>query len=69
MLNYDAKAKTISSKFKTYELNEIDEVLMYQWIKSGDLCMKAFEAWSAAQRAEAFADGAESEALNYAGSF
>ena len=61
MLTYDSKAETISSKSKTYKLVEVGEELIYQWIKSGDLSMKAFDAWSRAQRAEAYEDGVDSE--------
>lgn len=61
MLNYDAAAGTISSKFTTYKLVDVGEELIYQWIKAGFLSMKAFDAWSRAQRAEAYADGVDSE--------
>lgn len=45
MIIFNDSAKTFESKFKSYPIKDINENLVYQWIKSGDLSLPAFKKW------------------------
>jgi hypothetical protein len=45
MIIFNNSAKTFESKFKSYPLKDINENLIYQWIKSGDLSLSDFKKW------------------------
>lgn len=45
MIIFNSSANTFESKFKSYPIKDINENLVYQWIKSGDLSLPAFKKW------------------------
>lgn len=45
MIIFNSSANTFESRVKSYPLKEINESIVYQWIKSGDLSLPVFKKW------------------------
>jgi len=45
MITYNADKHTFSSNCKVYTIEEVTEKLMYEWVKTGQVNFKSFNAW------------------------
>lgn len=45
MITYNKDKQVFSSKFKQYTVAEVNDALVYQWIKTGELSLPDFKSW------------------------
>ena len=45
MITYNKSKEVFSSNIKEHNISTVSDVMMYQWVKTGEISLPDFKAW------------------------